>query len=201
MAQDIREMFRKQELKNTQKLRKGHQSRFAARLENSELKPKATPKSNNLYLKIAAVLIVALGVGFYFLLPGNQQFNENPVVETPVQENKDASSRTEYHLSDKSPEFKKVEDYYLASLNIQLAKLEINDKNKELIDAFMAKLAELDNEYKALNNEIQEAGVNEETVEAMVGNLQLRLNLLSKLKNKLKEIEQSKNESYENYQA
>lgn len=199
MAQDIREMFRKQELKNTQKLSTGHQNRFEEKLDNNQLKPKQ--KWNSGYLRIAAILIVAIGVGFYFLSPGNEQFNQSPVVDAPVNEVKKESSIIEYNLSDKSPKFKKVEDYYLASLNIQLAKLEITDKNKELIDAFMGKLAELDAEYKALNVEIQESGINEETVEAMVSNLQLRLNLLTKLKNKLKEIEQSKNKSYEDYQA
>ena len=72
---------------------------------------------------------------------------------------------------------------------------------KELIDAFMNKLETLNEEYIALNAEIQETGLNEDTVEAMVANLQLRLDLLKKLKNKLNEIQQSKDTRNENYQA
>ena len=89
----------------------------------------------------------------------------------------------------------------MASLNIQLAKLDMTPGNKELIDAFMRKLETLNDEYIALNAEIQESGLNEETVEAMIANLQLRLDLLKKLKNKLDEIEQSKDLKNENYQA
>ena len=89
----------------------------------------------------------------------------------------------------------------MASVNIQLAKLEMTPGNKELIDAFMKKLETLNEEYIALNAEIQETGLNEETVEAMIANLQLRLDLLKKLKTKLNEIEQSKDNRYENYQA
>lgn len=96
---------------------------------------------------------------------------------------------------------KKVEDYYLASLNIQLAKIDLTPENKELVDSFMSKLETLDQEYVALNTEIEQSGINEETIEAMIANLQLRLDLLKKLKTKLNELKQSKNEHYENYQA
>ncbi|HSI70275.1 MAG TPA: hypothetical protein VK941_08595, partial [Gillisia sp.] len=73
--------------------------------------------------------------------------------------------------------------------------------NKALIDAFMLELEELDKEYQRLNAELNEAGPNEQTIEAMVANLQLRLELLLKLKNKLNEIKNSKNKNYENLQA
>jgi hypothetical protein len=65
----------------------------------------------------------------------------------------------------------------------------------------MKKLETLNEEYIALNAEIQETGLNEETVEAMIANLQLRLDLLKKLKTKLSEIKKSKDNRYENYQA
>lgn len=202
MGQDIREMFRNQELSNQEKLNKGHQKRFEARLD--EALPRK--KKNNLYtyLQIAAVAVVAIGIaGFLFF--GNQNENvipENQVVETPVdQDARNDAPATDYRLSNVSPEFKKIEDYYMASLNIQLAELDMTPKNKELIDAFMTKLETLDQEYIALNAEIEESGLNEETVQAMISNLQLRLDLLKNLKSKLKELKQSKNNINENYQA
>ncbi len=202
MGQDIREMFRNEELGKGKKLNKGHQKRFEARLE--EAFPQQKKKTSYYqFLKIAAVLVVALGVGFYFLnnKPTPLQ-SENQIADTPVKEEaQKAAPEQEYRLSDDSPEFKKIEDYYMASVNIQLAKLDITPENKELIDAFMSKLETLDSEYNRLNNEIQQSGINEETVEAMIANLQLRLDLLKKLKNKLNELKQSKNERYENYEA
>ncbi len=202
MGQDIREMFRNQELSNQKKLNKGHQKRFEARLD--EALPREKKNYFYTYLQIAAVAVVALGIaGFLFF--GNQNESmvpENQVVETPVkQETKNDAPATDYRLSSVSPEFKKIEDYYMASLNIQLAKLDMTPKNKELIDSFMTKLETLDKEYIALNAEIEESGLNEETVQAMISNLQLRLDLLKNLKSKLKELKQSKNNRNENYQA
>lgn len=203
MGQDIREMFRNQEHTGTEKLNKGHQKRFEARLEEAFPVQK---KKTSYYqvLQIAAILVVALGVGafFYFNNDGIPVEENNQIVETPVEEETSEETKTtEYRLSDVSPEFKKIEDYYLASVNIQLANLDMTPENKELIDAFMTKLETLDQEYIALNAEIQETGLNEETVEAMIANLQLRLDLLKKLKTKLNEIKQSKDNRYENYQA
>ncbi|SDS03185.1 hypothetical protein [Gramella sp. MAR_2010_147] len=203
MGQDIREMFRNEEHLENEKLKKGHQDRFEARLEK-EL-PEKKKSGYRYFFQIAAILVVALGIGAFFLFNNNQDpvQNNNQMVETPVEEseNDEKIPSTEYRLSDVSPEFKKIEDYYMASVHIQLAKLEMTPENKELIDAFMKKLETLNEEYIALNAEIRETGVNEETVEAMIANLQLRLDLLKKLKTKLNEIKQSKDNRHENYQA
>ena len=204
MGQDIREMFRNEEHIGKEKLTKGHQKRFEARL-NEALPVQRKKRNLNSFLQIAAVIIVALGTGAFFLFNNGENTiqNTNQIVETPVEEpvEEETVPTTEYRLSDISPEFKKIEDYYMASVNIQLAKLDMTPKNKELIDAFMKKLETLNEEYIALNAEIQETGINEETVEAMIANLQLRLDLLKKLKTKLNEIEQSKDNRNENYQA
>ena len=60
----------------------------------------------------------------------------------------------------------------------------------------MARLAELDIEYNKLNNELNEVGPTEVTITALIENLQLRLELLFKLKNKLKELKNQNNEDY-----
>ena len=204
MGQDIREMFRNEEHIGKEKLTKGHQKRFEARL-NEALPVQRNKRNFSSFLQIAAVIVVALGIGAFFLFNNgeNPVENTNQIVDTPTEEpaQDETVPTTEYRLSDVSPEFKKIEDYYMASVNIQLAKLDMTPKNKELIDAFMKKLETLNEEYIALNAEIQETGINEETVEAMIANLQLRLDLLKKLKTKLNEIEQSKDNRHENYQA
>lgn len=203
MGQDIREMFRNEEHLQKDTLREGHQQRFEARLQHNL--PSEKNKNNFHLWQIAAVVVIALGIGAFFMFnnPSAISSNEEQVAENPVEvpEREVEKENSEYRLSDISPEFKKVEDYYLASLNIQLAKLDMTPNNKELIDAFMKKLETLNEEYIALNAEIQETGLNEDTVEAMVANLQLRLELLKKLKNKLNEIQQSKHTGNENYQA
>jgi len=49
-------------------------------------------------------------------------------------------------------------------------------------------LAKLDTEYKRLNREITETGITDEMVTAMIENLELRVELMLKLKAKLKEL-------------
>ncbi|WP_298247563.1 hypothetical protein [uncultured Christiangramia sp.] len=202
MGQDIRRMFQEKPEQEHQ-LQSGHQQRFEDRLNRAM--PVEKKKNNFHFLQIAAGLMIALAVGAFLYFSNNEAetVNSPQIVETPSEEKaeKEEVTGTDYRLSDVSPEFKKIEDYYMASLNIQLAKLDMTPGNKELIDAFMRKLETLNDEYIALNAEIQETGLNEETVEAMIANLQLRLDLLKKLKNKLDEIEQSKDLKNENYQA
>lgn len=203
MGQDIRKMFQEKPEQEEQKLQSGHQQRFEERLNKAM--PMEKKKNNFYFLQIAAGLMIALAVGAFLYFSNNEaETVDSPqIVETPSEEKVESEEvpGTDYRLSNVSPEFKKIEDYYMASLNIQLAKLDMTPGNKELIDAFMRKLETLNDEYIALNAEIQETGLNEETVEAMIANLQLRLDLLKKLKNKLDEIEQSKDLKNENYQA
>ena len=201
MPQDLREMFRNEDGPTSEKLPRGHKRRFEAKLD--EALPKEKSNQRYLYLKIAAVLVVAFGVGFIFFSPPNSNGNlENQVVETPVEETiEEPAEESRFLVSDVSPEFKKIENYYLANLNFELSKLEVTEENKALLDSFMKQLAGLEKEYQRLNKEFSEIGANEQTIEAMIGNLQLRLELMYKLKNKIKEIKQSKNEQYENHEA
>lgn len=204
MAQDIRKMFQ-EDTTLPSKPPKGHQKRFEARLE--EALPQENKRDSGrmfYFIRIAAVLVVVLAISFFFLNRegefGGEQFTNTPV-ETERESAEEIPVRKEYQLSDISPEFKKIEDYYLASLNMELAKLDVNASNKELIDSFMTQLAGLDREYQKLNAEISETGLTEGTIEAMVSNLQLRLDLLYKLKNKINDIKQSKIKQNEHHKA
>lgn len=194
MAQDLRDLLKNSEDKHT--LPEGHQSRFEGRLVRAFPEGNGTDnptkKSGNgfsFFLKIAAVLIVAGGiVWFAFAKADTDQQPKIVDTETTKQPEEDRLIQ----LSDLSPQFKKVEDFYLASINVEIARLKITDENKELIDAFLKQLADLDKEYARLNNEITESGISEEMINAMVDNLKLRLELLSKLKEKLNELKASK---------
>ena len=194
MAQDLREMMRDSR-EDDLTLREGHQSRFEDRLakalpeqEDNKNSGGSTSIGLNFFLKIAAVLILAGGIVWFV---GKNAFAkaDTEIVSTDGQ--KGSKEDPTVQLSDISPQFKKVEDYYLASINVEIARLEITDENKELVDAFLKQLAELDAEYARLNQEITESGISEEMVNAMVENLKLRLELLSKLKKKLTELKAS----------
>src|SRR5690606_16648842 len=186
MAQDIRELLKQDQTLDSEKLPSGHRKRFEVRLE--EALPQKGESYTYIWLKMAAVLVMVLAGGYFFFFQENTSLN-NPVVNIPVEKQQEkvievSDNQNQVTLADISPEFKKVEEYYMANLNLGLAKINITDENKTLIDAFMAQLAELDMEYGRLNEDISKNGPNADTIEALINNLQLRLDLLFKLKNK-----------------
>ncbi len=186
MAQDIRELFKKDRMEK-KALPQGHEERFLARLEK-ELP--TTRKSKSIYWKIAASIAILLGVGTITFLNQEEVIPVQEVVLEPVKE----EQQNAISFGDLSPDLKKVENYYVSSINMELARLEVSDENKALVDAFMSRLSDLNSEYNNLNKELNEIGPNDQTIAALIKNLQLRLQLLQKLKQKLNELKSSKNE-------
>lgn len=187
MEQDLREVFKKKRDEERYSIKNGHEERFLEKLEH------VMPQGNNstkVWLKIAASIVVILSVGFgYMYLNGN-----NTVKPTVVDSDDIDVKPSEFTFGDLSPDLKKVENYYVANINLELAKLEVFPDTKDLIDSFMEQLNNLNLEYKILNAELKELGPNDQTITALIENLQLRLQLLQKLKRKLNELKSSKNE-------
>lgn len=189
MGQDLREMFKKERSEQQFNLKEGHETRFLDRLDD------ALPKQKNVdfgILKIAASVLLVVGLSFF----GYLQFSKDDKVTTTTITDTETTSETntDFSFGDLSPDLKKVENYYVANINMELSKLEVSDDNKELIDSYMERLAELNAEYKALNEELNDLGPNDQTIAALIENLQLRLQLLQKLKKKLNQVKTSKNE-------
>ena len=183
MPKDLREML-KNEVKTTEMLSKNHRINFEAKL-NKELYSK--PKKRYSFFNIAAsfLIIVGLGSSMYF-------FNKNSTQVTPQQTAKIES------LGSISPELKKIENYYLASIQVEISNLEKTPENEELLDGYLEKIGELTSDYKILTNELNTEGLNEKTINALIDNLQLRLKLLYQLKeqlNDLKNINLNNNEN------
>ncbi|MEM0518634.1 hypothetical protein [Aequorivita flava] len=206
MAQDIKKLLENY-TPEPGKLPKGHEARFEAKLHKvfSEKSSKADT-GIILYLKIAAIVVVFIAVSFF----GYQQLSnissvisENPnsqVVENSSQKPEDEMA-PKLTLADISPDLKKVEEYYMAGINVQLASLKITEENRDVVDGYMQRLAELDKEYNLLNAELSTLGPTEATVTALIDNLKLRLDLLFKLKNKLKELKTQNNEEFKAIQS
>ena len=218
MAQDIEKMFENYDDPKTPKLREGHQARFEAKLDRAFSEPISEEKKNPMpwlkihcgylnpmpWLKIAAMLVVLLAVSFF----GYQQLSKNNAIidsnNTVVDNTSDSgisADTPKLTLADISPDLKKVQDYYMTGINMQLASLKITDENKELVDGYMQRLSELDKEYTALNAELSKVGPTEATVTALIDNLKFRLDLLFKLKSKLKELKNQKNEEFKAIQT
>jgi hypothetical protein len=189
MSQDLRELFKK-DMEQEFNLPEGHEARFEARLEEAFAKKRTRPY---FWMSIAASVVVLLGLVFW-MLPKTPSLPESggPLVAQPQDT---TSAPAKLSLGDLSPDLQKLEQYYTASINMELASLSISDENREVASQFIARLSDLNLEYEQLNQELNEVGPNEETITAMIKNLQYRLELLLKLKEKLSELKSSKNET------
>jgi hypothetical protein len=184
MSKDLRDMF-KNEPMNSGELSKNHRKKF----ENKLFKEMHTKKrKNNQFLKIAASFLVIIGLGsslFYF---------SNDTVTPPVQ-----TAKIE-NLGSISPELKKIENYYLASIQTEISSLEKTSENEELLDGYLEKIGELTTDYKSLTKELNTEGLNEKTINALIDNLQLRLKLLYQLKEQLNDLKNINLKNNENVQ-
>lgn len=173
-------------------MREDHESRFEARLDE------AFPQRRMplfYMLSIAASVVVLIGLGIFFIM---QSPPVDPVKTTVVDKQPAVEDSYTLSLGDLSPDLKKVETYYVNSINMELAELDLDGEYKEVVDDYMGRLAELNEEYKNLVKELNEIGPNEQTISAMIQNLQMRLQILQKLKEKLHQLKSSKNETVSN---
>ncbi len=201
MARDIKKMLENYTPEPSE-IPSGHEVRFEAKLNKTFSDTISEEKNTSIpWLKIAAVAIVFFSVSFFGyqqLSKTSSNINNDPkksIVENNNEklEQKDLPKLT---LADISPDLKKIEEYYMTGINVQLASLKIDDDNKELVDGYMQRLSELDKEYTSLNAELNKVGPSEATVTALIDNLKLRLDLLFKLKNKLKELKNQNNDEF-----
>ena len=191
MAQDIRELFKDDKITN-EKMPNNHQERFLEKLDKAlpELKS-STSKFG--YLQIAASIVVLLGLSFGAFKYFQPSVDAIPTLATT----KPVEAKT---LGDVSPGLKKVEDYYLASINLELSKVKYTPETKDVFDGYLLQLDELDKEYQRLSLELTESGPGELTVNALIDNLKLRLNLLYRLRTQLKELNASDPDSDRDYE-
>lgn len=194
MAKDIRDIM-KQSASQAPKLPEGHQARFQARLqanfsENQTLK---TIHPMQFWIKIAAVAILFVAVSVFGYLQLSNKGLDDSIVDAAGAELQ--SNEKLVRLADISPDLERVEQYYTSGIKVALASLTITKDNKDVIDGYMQQLQVLDLEYESLNIELTQVGPSEEIITALVDNLKMRLELLMKLKTKLKELKNNTNET------
>ncbi|MDH7913026.1 hypothetical protein [Winogradskyella sp. SYSU M77433] len=191
MAQDLRKLFNEEAKDQNVKMSEGHEARFLQKLDKAL--PEDKKSSNRFgFFNIAASVVVLLGLSF-----GAYKYFQKPTTVIPKTPEKVVTNEIK-SLGDVSPDLKKVEDYYLASINLELSKVKLTPANKELFDGYVLRLKELNDEYDRLTVELTENGPNEETLDALIDNLKFRLNLVMRLKEKLQEFN---DESYNQVNA
>ena len=186
MAQDLKQLLKQEE--HDMVLPKDHEARFIKKLDTNL--PKRKTRSYT-WLNKAASIILLIGIAY----GGFNYFNSSKI-EDPEVKIKNTKS-----LGDVSPSLKKVEDYYLASINLELSKINYTPETKSIFDGYIERLHELNTEYEQLSIELTNNGPNESTINALIDNLKLRLNLLYRLKKQLKDLTASDNNYSEENQS
>lgn len=183
MAQDIRKLFKEEPKVSSHKMPKGHEARFLEKLDKEMSIQPSRPLFS--FLNIAASVVILIGLSFGAYTYFDKPLETNTTLEKIVEKSP---------LGDISPQLKKVEDYYLANINLELSEMKVTPDNKEMFDGYLEQLEELNNEYAVLADELSTSGPTERTVNALIDNLKLRLNLLYRLKEKLNELNNEPNE-------
>ena len=190
MKVDLREKIKNEKM--MRELPNNHRKSFEQFLQK-ELHQK--PKNSYTFLKIAASILLIFSLG----IVGYQIFDLN--VSQGIVLTKDKPVNKINSMADISPNLKKLEDFYLTQINYQISKITITDENRDLLEVYLSQLSVLQKEYSDLNTQLRINEISDETIDALIENLQLRLQLLRQLKKKLKILNNFKTEENESKQV
>jgi len=178
MQQDIKKMMTDYKEEN-RALSSNHSQKFE-KLLMQKMHREKPKKKHYTWLSIAASVVLLISLAIKFCPTHNITPN---LTGTEIE-----SAQKEISLGSISPEFNTIETYYTNSINLTISELEITENNKEVLEGYLNKIAELTQEYKSLTKELNTKGVNDATIDALMSNLQLRLQLLQRLKKQLKQL-------------
>lgn len=165
------------------KMPEGHFESFQKKLG---VKSSGRPASDWIQ-KIAAVLILGILLSTYWFQADITEASANSVVDKTID------------LNDISPELGNLETFFKASISYELATLEYGNY-EDVAFSYLDELEKIEEDYKQLHKDLHANGYNELIIEAMIENLQLRLELLQNLKLKLNELKTLSHEKDQTYQ-
>ncbi|MDP5158931.1 MAG: hypothetical protein NWQ07_10170 [Flaviramulus sp.] len=176
MKKGIRDLFNEDEvIKNN--LPKNHRQEFYNKLKASRKQNTARFEVNYL-IKVAAIAILFLGLTFLILKPkekaSNQIADESKIVN----------------------QIDAIEKQYLANINKEWQNFIAIAMDENLVKRYKQKLDELSSDYQNISIQFKKDSNNITVIEALVENLQTRLQLLKDIQEHIKLINQ-KNEQYE----
>lgn len=140
------------------------------------------------YLKIAAMLVIGIGLGYYF-------FPKQNISTTEV-----ADVKLFY-----PPQFAEMESNFQIALNTQLTQIRnepILNGDTSYFSAYVNQLKELDDRNEFYKKELLKNGYSENIIQEMIEYYQLKLNVLRKLQKEITKINNRiKNQNNENKPA
>ncbi|WP_454801743.1 hypothetical protein [Mucilaginibacter phyllosphaerae] len=130
-------------------------------------------------LKVAASVIVVMGLGFGLYLKSQKATNS-------------------VDLADINPTYAKQQVHYASVIENQRTRLKLVAKfDPELYKEFKTELAKMDANYKKLNKDLATSPNQERVLRAMIRNLQIQTEVLNQQLSVIEQFNQSKN-SHEN---
>ena len=179
MKVDIKEKLKKEKM--LRELSNDHRSVFEKKLQK-ELHSNSGGSLQ--YLMIAASVVMLFAMGYLVTFT---QSNPKDQIQAPS---------AKVSLEEFSPELKKIENYYLTAINLELSNLNVTDGNKLVLQEYFRKMNSLTNEYKLQSEQLQINKIDEELINNLIDNLQMRLQLMIELKNELKKLKSKENEEH-----
>ncbi|MCK3684422.1 hypothetical protein [Maribellus sp. YY47] len=168
----------------------GHFDRFEARLNQQHSKYKF---SWSLVWKAAAVVVFALLItnqAFIYFSPDQQGFILN------------ARDKSDITLASLSPEYEETEFYYQTSIRSGLNQWDeltregyVSEEEQRLMQN---ELNDFETRFKNLQEDLAANPNDERVINAMLEYYQVKLSVINMIVNKLEEVKQQKNTSYEN---
>lgn len=170
MKRDIRDLFKDQQESNLKELPDNHRAQFLELLENQS-KPK---RKTYAWLSAAALLLLALTIGFSYLNTISEDEQLAPILA----------------------QIETIEAEYLADIESEWQSFIAIAEDDVLIERFRKKLKELDTDYKEISIQFKTETNNIMVIEALVDNLQTRLQILKDIQTHIKILNQN-NEHHE----
>jgi len=172
MERDIRDLFKDEGFDI--ELPKNHKEEFKEKLEFQNNKKRIFKKP--LVFKIASAIIILFSISFYFFL--------------------DKNSKIESNENNLQAQVKAIEKEYLTQIDSEWQQFLAISNDSILIKKYEKKLKNFDKEYLQITNQLKEAPNSINILEALIINLQRRLELIKDVKEHIKELNQ-KNTSNE----
>jgi hypothetical protein len=157
----------------------GHRERFLQRLQ-SEAAGTAREKgaSGWKYLSIAATIALLIASSVFLFRP-------EPSMDAKVAQISPEASETTRHFAG------------LVSMQVTELRQMSTPETEPLIEDTLLQLGQLENDYKKLERDLIEGGDSKLLLSAMITNFQTRIDLLREVMERIEEVKQFKNESYE----
>ncbi|WP_179376560.1 hypothetical protein [Winogradskyella wichelsiae] len=165
MKQDIRSLFNEEDDLKT--LPENHRTEFRERLKKQS-EPKRSPYA---WLSATAILIIAVTIGFNVMQKeAKPELNkESPIIA----------------------QVEAVEAAYLKDIETEWQSFIAIADDAVLVERFRKKLKDLDTDYKAISVQFKDDANNILVIEALVENLQTRLQILKDIQNHIKILNQT----------